>query len=468
MANNGLRNRDYEQMIGKADSIEANGKDLELQADSGYKVVIKDGNGDNILVGDENGIELSKDAVAKEDFEVDGDLVVGTDNTDTMLVKSTSTFKENVTLDKDLSVKGNTSLGDSSSDTIDIAGTSTFAENATFEKDVTIKGDLNLEDNSGVGGIIKVDSATRPTEVKAGELWYDNGNSNLWYYDGTNDLPASDSRPSGLSDGDRWYNYEAGAVVEVYASIFDLNTSNDGSGGFLVTDGDRKTLGTKYGVAVYADESDSSNSKKSAFHIDPDENTAYITLYQKGNNGYAQTELQLKDDKRGYINNKPIMVLEYDPNVTHTEITDDATIKNYVTVPTQYGTGTKCDRLMVNIVRIGDVCQINGRLYMSNMSFDSENDDSILVPIKIMDFIRDQGWFDADIEVAGYGALTILYVTDSSDVRMMSELLFTRDKTDSSNPNQVVFYNGEAILGWNQTIEQKRWWFNVTFVVKDK
>ena len=109
-------------------------------------------------------------------LQVDGNTILGSDATDTLTVNATTTFKEDVTIEKDLLVDGkmylidltltgdlivekNTILGSDATDTLTVNATTTFKENVTMEKDLTVNGTINLTDLTLTGNL-QVDGNT--------------------------------------------------------------------------------------------------------------------------------------------------------------------------------------------------------------------------------------------------------------------------------------------------------------------
>jgi len=77
----------------------------------------------------------------------------------------------------------------------------TFKE--TFKKYITPFLGLTKAMIANASGVVDSIDATRPSSVDAGEYW-DKDTGERFYFDGTNDIPAGKTRPSGLSDGDEW------------------------------------------------------------------------------------------------------------------------------------------------------------------------------------------------------------------------------------------------------------------------
>jgi len=124
-------------------------KDLYVNGD----VVLGNETSDKIIF---NGTPQFKDIEA-QNLTIKDNTTLGEDSTDTLTVKATSTFKEDMTAEKglsvgnNLSVADNTTLGEDSTDTLTVKATSTFKEDMTAEKGLEVQGDTDLQGNVNLG-----------------------------------------------------------------------------------------------------------------------------------------------------------------------------------------------------------------------------------------------------------------------------------------------------------------------------
>jgi len=200
--------------------------------------------------------------------------------------------------------------------------------------------------------------ATRPSTVKAGDLWTNTDENQEYYFSGVTDYKAGTSRPAGLTDGDKWYSLKQtpSMIVKVVGDkdlayvngVRELTVDNkNDSGSVFNTDGERLTLKAKAGTTdeVFTD-----------LNVYNDGSNAEWRLV--GPNGTIGA-IRIKSDGTIYSNNKRIVTEDYDPAVTTLEITDSNEISQYVETDADLGGTPTYNYLRVNVNRTGSTVSMN-------------------------------------------------------------------------------------------------------------
>jgi hypothetical protein len=143
-------------------------------------------------------------------------------------------------------------------------------------------------------------------------------------------------------------------------------------------------------------------------------------------------------------------------------------------VPSNFEPNSPCDvsELKIIVNRIGSSMNVSGSITFDNTEWSSDDDATHIVKLDLMKAIADQGWFDADIIVAGYGSWVVM-VWDSAggDYGSIVDLLYSRDKDSSSDANKVMSYNNEGFkrkVDTSTTFTKIKMWYSVVITVKNK